>query len=91
MVQVTQALNDSGMSKSDIDEIILVGGLTRIPKVQQMQQNHFNGKELNKGINPDETVVVDGCGTSPLTVMRVRAKEETCDAWLLMMSDLKLE
>ena len=57
MVPVTQVLKDAGMSKSEIDEILLVGGSTRIPKVQQMLQEYFGGKELNKGINPDEAVV----------------------------------
>jgi molecular chaperone DnaK (HSP70) len=57
MAPVTQVLKDSGMSKSDIDEIILVGGSTRIPKVQQMLKEYFGDKELNRGINPDEAVV----------------------------------
>ena len=45
------------MSKSGIDEIVLVGGSSRIPKIQQMVQEFFNGKELNKTINLDEAVV----------------------------------
>lgn len=57
MTPVTQVLKDAGMSKSDVDEIILVGGSTRIPKVQQMLSEYFGGKELNKSINPDEAVV----------------------------------
>lgn len=44
------------MKKSDIDEIVLVGGSTRIPKVQQLTKEFFNGKEPNRGINPDEAV-----------------------------------
>jgi len=44
------------MDKSKIDEIVLVGGSTRIPKVQQMLSDYFNGKSLNKSINPDEAV-----------------------------------
>ena len=81
MVPVTQVLKDAGMSKSDVDQIILVGGSTRIPRVQQMLSDFFNGKELNKSINPDEAVVskmwllgkvcIDDC-------------DETCNAWLLM-------
>jgi heat shock protein 1/8 len=54
---VTQVLKDAGMSKSQVDQVILVGGSTRIPKVQSMLSEYFNGKELNKGINPDEAVV----------------------------------
>ena len=57
MTPVTQVLKDSGMAKTDVDQIILVGGSTRIPKVQQMLKDYFNGKELNRGINPDEAVV----------------------------------
>ena len=53
---VTTALRDAKMSKSDIDDIVLVGGSTRIPKVQQMLKQFFNGKELCKSINPDEAV-----------------------------------
>ena len=57
MIPVTQVLKDSGMSKNDVDQIILVGGSTRIPKVQAMLTEYFGGKELNKSINPDEAVV----------------------------------
>jgi molecular chaperone DnaK (HSP70) len=57
LTPVTQVLKDAGMSKNDIDEIILVGGSTRIPKIQQMLTEYFNGKTLNKSINPDEAVV----------------------------------
>merc|ERR1719439_7073 len=53
---VEKALNDAKLSKGQIDEIVLVGGSTRIPKIQKMLQEFFNGKELNKPINPDEAV-----------------------------------
>jgi heat shock protein 5 len=53
---VTQVLDDAGMKKSEIDEVVLVGGSTRIPKVQQLIKDYFNGKEPNRGINPDEAV-----------------------------------
>ncbi|MES1916625.1 MAG: hypothetical protein MHM6MM_008431 [Cercozoa sp. M6MM] len=49
-------LKDSGLKKSEIDEIVLVGGSTRIPKVQKLVQDFFNGKAPNRGINPDEAV-----------------------------------
>ncbi len=52
-----QALKDAGLSRSDIDEVILVGGMTRMPKVQQKVQEFF-GKEPHKGVNPDEVVAV---------------------------------
>ena len=53
---VTKVLQDAGVSKSAVQEIVLVGGSTRIPKVQELLSSFFNGKELNKGINPDEAV-----------------------------------
>merc|ERR1711871_1874435 len=49
-------LKDSGIAKGSIDEIVLVGGSTRIPKIQTLLSNYFNGKELCKSINPDEAV-----------------------------------
>ncbi|XP_054649974.1 heat shock protein family A (Hsp70) member 8b [Dunckerocampus dactyliophorus] len=53
---VENALRDSKLDKSRINEIVLVGGSTRIPKIQKLLQDFFNGKELNKSINPDEAV-----------------------------------
>ncbi|CAH8470219.1 unnamed protein product [Schistosoma mattheei] len=53
---VEKALRDAKMDKAQIHEIVLVGGSTRIPKVQKLLQDFFNGKELNKSINPDEAV-----------------------------------
>merc|ERR1711945_363 len=53
---VEKALRDAKMDKSSIDELVLVGGSTRIPKVQKLLTEFFNGKEMNKSINPDEAV-----------------------------------
>merc|ERR1719451_78891 len=53
---VKQVMEDSGLKKNQIEEIVLVGGSTRIPKVQQLIKDFFNGKEPNRGINPDEAV-----------------------------------
>jgi len=53
---VEKALRDAKLDKASIDEIVLVGGSTRIPKIQKLLQDFFNGKELNKSINPDEAV-----------------------------------
>ncbi|CAF3606324.1 unnamed protein product [Rotaria sp. Silwood1] len=53
---VEKALRDAKMDKSNIHEIVLIGGSTRIPKVQKLLKDFFNGKELNKSINPDEAV-----------------------------------
>ena len=56
MEPVEKVLKDAKLSKSQVHEIVLVGGSTRIPKVQDMLSDFFNGKELNKSINPDEAV-----------------------------------
>ena len=56
MDPVERALKDSRLSKNQIHEIVLVGGSTRIPKIQQLLSNYFDGKELAKNINPDEAV-----------------------------------
>ena len=53
---VKEALNDAKIFKNDIDEIVLVGGSTRIPKIQKLLQDFFSGKELNTSLNPDEAV-----------------------------------
>ncbi|KAI1711905.1 hsp70 protein domain-containing protein [Ditylenchus destructor] len=53
---VEQALKDAKLSKSQIDEIVMVGGSTRIPKIQKMLKDFFSGKDLNLSINPDEAV-----------------------------------
>jgi len=56
MGPVSKVMSDGGLSKSEIDEMVLVGGSTRIPKVQELLKDYFNGKEPNRGINPDEAV-----------------------------------
>ncbi|KAG6908698.1 hypothetical protein DXG01_003631 [Tephrocybe rancida] len=56
MKPVEQVLKDANVKKEDVDEVVLVGGSTRIPKVQQLLKEYFGGKEPSKGINPDEAV-----------------------------------
>merc|ERR1712113_678861 len=56
MGPVSRVMEDADLSKSEIDEIVLVGGSTRIPKVQQLISEYFGGKEPSKGVNPDEAV-----------------------------------
>ena len=56
MDPVEKVLRDAKMDKASVNEIILVGGTTRIPKVQQLLSDFFNGKELNKSLNPDEAI-----------------------------------
>jgi molecular chaperone DnaK len=57
MAPVKQALADAGLKPSDIDEVVLVGGSTRVPKIQQLVKAFF-GKDAHKGVNPDEVVAV---------------------------------
>ncbi len=57
MAPLKQALADAGVKPSDIDEVVLVGGTTRVPKIQQLVKEYF-GKESHKGVNPDEVVAV---------------------------------
>merc|ERR1739838_572378 len=56
MDPVRKVLEDGDLSKDEVDEIVLVGGSTRIPKVQQLVKDYFDGKEPSRGINPDEAV-----------------------------------
>merc|ERR1739848_662571 len=56
MVPVKKVIEDADMEKDEIDEIVLVGGSTRIPKIQQLVKEYFGGKEPSRGINPDEAV-----------------------------------
>jgi molecular chaperone DnaK len=58
MKPMQQALEDAKLSPSNIEEVVLVGGSTRIPKVQMLVRNYFAGKEPHKGVNPDEVVAV---------------------------------
>ena len=58
---VERVLRDARMSKAQVTEVVLVGGSTRIPKLQEMLQQFFNGKELCKSVNPDEAVA---CGAA---------------------------
>lgn len=80
-VFVEKVLSDAKMSKSEIDEIILVGGSTRIPRVQKMLSDYFNGKELNKSINPDEAVAY---GAAVQASILSGEKSEVTDSLLLL-------
>ena len=68
---VENALRDAKLDKEKIHEIVLVGGSTRIPKIQKLLQDFFNGKELNKSINPDEAVAY-GAGMFIFTLIFLR-------------------
>ena len=81
MVQVESALRDSKLSKTQIDEIVLVGGSSRIPKLQQLLKEFFNGKELNNSVNPDE-VVAHGATVQCAVLNNVQ--HESLDSLLLL-------
>ena len=85
---VQKAMDDSGLKKTQIDEIVLVGGSTRIPKVQQILKEYFDGKELNKGINPDEAVAYGAAVQGG--ILSGEGGEETKDILLLDVTPLTL-
>merc|ERR1712117_500046 len=78
---VEKALRDAKLDKSGIHDIVLVGGSTRIPKVQKLLQDFFNGKELNKSINPDEAVAY---GAAVQAAILVGDTSETVSDLLLL-------
>lgn len=85
---VKQVLSDSELKKSEIDEIVLVGGSTRIPKVQSLLQDFFNGKELNKGVNPDEAVAYGAAVQGG--ILSGKGGEEVKDLLLLDVTPLSM-
>ena len=64
---IERALRDARMDRTDVQEILLVGGSSRIPKMQKLLEDYFNGKQLNKSINPDEAAAY-GAGSSEFQV-----------------------
>lgn len=86
---VEQVIKDSGLAKSAIDEVVLVGGSTRIPKVQKMLSDLFDGKKLEKSINPDEAVA-HGAAVQAGILSGKATSEETADLLLLDVVPLSL-
>ena len=87
---VSKVLQDAGCSKSQVDEIVLVGGSTRIPKVQQMISDFFGGKELNKGVNPDEAVAYGAAVQANILSGDSKEGDATNDLLLLDVAPLSL-
>jgi len=85
---VEKALRDAKMDKSSINDIVLVGGSTRIPKVQKLLQDFFNGKELNKSINPDEAVAYGAAVQA--AILTGDTSETVSDLLLLDVAPLSL-
>ena len=89
MKPVERVLKDSGLSKSKVDDIVLVGGSTRIPKLQKMLSDFFNGKELNKSINPDEAVAY-GAAVQGAILTKSDKSDATKDILLIDVTALSL-
>ncbi len=88
ILPVEKVMKDAKLSKNQIDEIVLVGGSTRIPKVQQLISEFFNGKEPSKSINPDEAV---GYGAAvQASILAGNKSEKTEDLLLLDVAPLSL-
>jgi len=81
LAPLDQLLKDAKMDKSKVDDIVLVGGSTRIPKIQNLLKDYFNGKELNKSLNPDETVAI---GSSIMASILSGVKTEQTDKMVLL-------
>merc|ERR1711874_160578 len=86
MKPVGKVLEDADLTKKDIDEIVLVGGSTRIPKVQQLVKEFFNGKEPSKGIDPDEAVAYGAAVQAGV----LSGEQDTGDIVLLDVNPLTL-
>merc|ERR1719488_168109 len=89
MEPVEKVLRDSKLSKSQVHEIVLVGGSTRIPKVQELLTEYFNGKALNKSINPDEAVAF-GATVQAAILSGADQSEKLQDLLLLDVTPLSL-
>jgi len=85
---VEKAMRDAKMDKSSINDIVLVGGSTRIPKIQKLLQDFFNGKELNRSINPDEAVAYGAAVQAAILVGDT--SEAVSDLLLLDVAPLSL-
>jgi L1 cell adhesion molecule like protein len=86
---VEQVLKDSGIEKSKVDEIVLVGGSTRIPRIQKLLSDFFNGKKLEKSINPDEAVAY-GAAVQAGILSGKATSADTADLLLLDVVPLSL-
>merc|ERR1712012_1145726 len=85
---VEKAMRDAKLDKSSIHDIVLVGGSTRIPKVQKLLQDFFNGKDLNKSINPDEAVAYGAAVQA--AILTGDTSEAVSDLLLLDVAPLSL-
>jgi len=88
LLPLDRLLKDAKMGKGDIDEIVLVGGTTRIPKIQEVLSNYFNGKQLNKSLNPDEAVAYGAAVQA--SILTGQGNKKTSELLLLDVAPLSL-
>ena len=81
IIAIENVLKDSRTSKSQIDEIVLIGGSSRIPRIQSILEKYFNGKELNKTLNPDEAVAL---GAAIQAAVMTNVKNDKIDKLILV-------
>ena len=88
MEPVEKVLKDAKMDKAKVDDIVLVGGSTRIPKIQSLVSELFGGRQLNKSINPDEAVAYGAAVQA--AVLTGQTSDKTADLVLLDVAPLSL-
>ena len=90
MKPLDQVMKDAGLSKSQIDEIIMVGGSTRVPRIRQLVTEYFGGKKLNDSVHPDEAVAVGAAIQAHILTNKDGKQDRTSDLLLLDVAPLSL-
>lgn len=84
MEPIEQVLRDAKMSKDQVNEIVMVGGSSRIPRIRQLVSDYFNGKKLNDSVNPDEAVAYGAAVQAHILTKKDGAPEDRTDSLLLL-------
>ena len=90
MKPLDQVMKDAGLAKSQIDEIIMVGGSTRVPRIRQLVTEYFGGKKLNDSVHPDEAVAVGAAIQAHILTNKDGKQDRTSDLLLLDVAPLSL-
>lgn len=90
IVPLEQVLRDANMSKTDIHEVVMVGGSTRVPKIREMVSSFFHGKRLNDSVHPDEAVAYGAAIQAHILTNGKNGKDRTSDLILLDVAPLSL-
>uniref|UniRef100_A0A6C0HE33 Chaperone n=1 Tax=viral metagenome TaxID=1070528 RepID=A0A6C0HE33_9ZZZZ len=85
-----QLLRDAKITKNDIDEIVMVGGSTRVPRIRQLVSDYFNGKKLNDSVNPDEAVAYGAAVQAHILTNGNKSNDRTSEMILLDVAPLSL-